>query len=445
MKTVPITLILLLALANASLVPSQIHLSWTEREDEMRVTWAVFPYSVTDSLKYREVDCSTDSPDWQTVSGNHTYFQHGDAFYQYIYVVSAIIPNIKPACNYEYKVGNSIIWSETFKFNGRSPFYKFPARQEDLDFVPKIAIFGDLGVGNWSVPTRDLLRDDLEVTDYQALIHLGDIGYDLDDNDGYLGNEFGELVQEFAAYTPYMLIPGNHEHADNFTHYINRFRMPQNWASQNSSFYYSFNIGRAHIVMYDTELFKYDKQPQIDRMLQWLNEDLIEANKNRDQVPWLIVMAHKPLYCGVDTRFPDDDKDHSNNDNCIGQANNTRFWVEDLLYKYKVDVIFGAHVHNYERDTAIYQNKSMPCKIDTFHYQHDCTAPVHILSGTAGNDHAHEQVTQTPQEWMRFGSEAYGYGKLIIYNSTTLYWEEYDSEKRVTIDYLWLTKDRPTY
>ena len=103
MKTVPITLILLLAYANASLVPSQVHLSWTEREDEMRVTWALFPYSAADSLKYREVDCSTASPDWQTVSGNRTYFQHGDDFYQYIYVVSAIIPNIKPASSKSQK------------------------------------------------------------------------------------------------------------------------------------------------------------------------------------------------------------------------------------------------------------------------------------------------------------------------------------------------------
>jgi hypothetical protein len=445
MRVIPLILFLLSSSTYAWLTPSQIHLSWTEREDEMRVTWSVFPTSISSSLKYREVDCPDPHSSWKTVKADEKYFKHGSLLFQYIYVLTAVIPNLRPECYYEYKVGNSAFWSETFKFSGITPYYKFPNRQESLDLIAQLAVFGDLGVGNWSAPTRDMLRDDLIETNYHAFIHLGDLGYDLDSEGGYIGNLFGRLIQEYAAYRPYMTIPGNHESAKNFTHYSNRFIMPKNWASQNTSFYYSFNLGRAHFIMYDPELFKYDKKPQMQRMIDWLTEDLKEANLHREEVPWVIAMSHKPLYCGIDTRFPDDDKDNSNNNNCIGQAIQTRSWVEDLFYNNKVDIILGAHVHNYERETAIYQNKSMPCKVNEIHHQHDCTAPIFILSGTAGNDHAHEQITATPQEWNLFGSEAYGYGKLVVYNKTHVYWEQYDTEKREVLDYVWITKDFITY
>lgn len=47
MKPVSITLTLLIALTNACYPPKQIHLSLTERDYEMRVTWIVYPLSIT--------------------------------------------------------------------------------------------------------------------------------------------------------------------------------------------------------------------------------------------------------------------------------------------------------------------------------------------------------------------------------------------------------------
>jgi len=166
---------------------------------------------------------------------------------------------------------------------------------------------------------------------------------------------------------------------------------------------------------------------------------------HREEVPWVIAMAHKPLYCGIDTRFPVTDGHNANNDDCISEAGRTRLCFEELFYENKVDIIFGAHVHNYERETAMYHNKSMPCKVDNIHHQHDCTAPIFILAGTAGNRQEHEQITATPQEWNRFGSEAYGYGKLVVHNKTHIYWEQYDTEKRKLLDHVWITKDFVTY
>jgi len=33
-------------------------------------------------------------------------------------------------------------------------------------------------------------------------------------------------IEPAAAYAPYMVVVGNHEYAYNFSHYVNRFTMP---------------------------------------------------------------------------------------------------------------------------------------------------------------------------------------------------------------------------
>ena len=44
---------------------------------------------------------------------------------------------------------------------------------------------------------------------------------------------------------------GNHEAAYNFSHYRSRFAMPGNGAATDNH-YYSFDLGPAHIVAYNT-------------------------------------------------------------------------------------------------------------------------------------------------------------------------------------------------
>jgi hypothetical protein len=35
-------------------------------------------------------------------------------------------------------------------------------------------------------------------------------------------------------------------------------------------------------------------------MRDWLEADLILANKNRAVVPWIVIFGHKPMYCTDD-------------------------------------------------------------------------------------------------------------------------------------------------
>ena len=58
-------------------------------------------------------------------------------------------------------------------------------------------------------------------------------------------------------------------------------------------------------------------------------QDLKRANENRARVPWVLVMAHRPLYCtSLICR-----------DRCVQQAPVYRSYLEDLLYQQRVDVV----------------------------------------------------------------------------------------------------------
>ena len=49
------------------------------------------------------------------------------------------------------------------------------------------------------------------VQDADMILHVGDYGYNLDDDDGKVGDQFMRNVEQLAAYVPYMAGIGNHE------------------------------------------------------------------------------------------------------------------------------------------------------------------------------------------------------------------------------------------
>lgn len=59
-------------------------------------------------------------------------------------------------------------------------------------------------------------------------------------------------------------------------------------------------------------------------------------------------MLHRPLFCSSRGRA------------CTTQFTTLVSALEDLFYKYKVDVVLQAHVHNYERSLPRYRNETEP-------------------------------------------------------------------------------------
>ena len=64
--------------------------------------------------------------------------------------------------------------------------------------------------------------------------------------------------------------------------------------------YFSVDIGLIHFVALDLNMYNgVDTCGEVCRQSQltWLEKDLIAANANRLNVPWIVAMSHFPLYC----------------------------------------------------------------------------------------------------------------------------------------------------
>lgn len=57
-------------------------------------------------------------------------------------------------------------------------------------------------------------------------IYVGDFAYDMEYEEGDVGDAFMRKIEPLAAYVPYLTSVGNHEWNYNFSHYVNRFTMP---------------------------------------------------------------------------------------------------------------------------------------------------------------------------------------------------------------------------
>ena len=239
-----------------------------------------------------------------------------------------------------------------------------------------------------------------------AMLHCGDLGYDLDDSNGRNGDAFLRDIEPIAAYVPYMVSAGNHERAYNFSHYKARFRMPSSGDGRDAqrsrdNHYYSFDLGPVHVVAWNSEAFFYPQYfdaAYADRMYDWLARDL--SSTNRSKTPWIVAHAHRPMYCAESIGDERADRGHFGKCDaekeaarlgimsaCAGEyaasscspvadarrpspgagANgprkrlaetrngNGRSWnVERLLYDHGVDLAFFGHVHDYERYLPVF-------------------------------------------------------------------------------------------
>ena len=87
-----------------------------------------------------------------------------------------------------------------------------------------------MDISSVSQYTRDAMYELVEnQKDLLALIHLGDIAYDIEDNNGTKGDDYFRSIEKIAANIAYMVLaflcimsplkwtPGNHESAHNFS------------------------------------------------------------------------------------------------------------------------------------------------------------------------------------------------------------------------------------
>ena len=99
-----------------------------------------------------------------------------------------------------YRVGVEGAWSEAFAFRTQ------PASEQ---WTPRVAVFGDMGLTN--ARALEFLLADPFADRIDSVLHIGEVAYDLADENSTVGDAFMNLIESFVTQVPYMFAVGNHE------------------------------------------------------------------------------------------------------------------------------------------------------------------------------------------------------------------------------------------
>lgn len=110
--------------------------------------------------------------------------------------------------------------------------------------------------------------------------------------------------------------------------------------------------------------------------------------------------------------------------------------MEEIFYKYGVDMYICGHEHNYERMYDVYKNETTQSTINP-------PATTYVVTGDAGGPEDHESFELPQPDRTAFRTDAFGYSRMTVYNETHLFWEQVecdtdDNVQDTVIDSTWL-------
>eukprot|EP01063_Lacrimia_lanifica_P022139 TRINITY_DN29823_c0_g1_i1.p1 TRINITY_DN29823_c0_g1~~TRINITY_DN29823_c0_g1_i1.p1 ORF type:complete len:556 (+),score=164.37 TRINITY_DN29823_c0_g1_i1:45-1712(+) len=418
-----VLVLLATAAAAAGSVPSQVHIALGKTEDSLNVAWA------TSSGK------GASEVWWGTDAGNLTHRAVGDVrlffadVFRWWHTRTAVLTGLAVGERYYYKVGDSV--------NGYSDVFSVRNRKAGPPY--RHVLFGDMGasaafslckackaddrVCNATTCGKDVtagLVSEVRGADpADMFLHVGDFGYNLNDDFGKVGDQFMHNIEQVAARVPYMVCHGNHEDSPGaLAHYIERFRhMPTNaepatYLTLNgrgaNTMYYSWDFGMVHYIAMSTELFHlpvnlYSLTVTERSFLRWLEADLQAANRpeRRALYPWIVVHGHRPLYSSS----------HDGADTKLRKA------LEGLFFKYGVSLSVNGHEHDYERSWPVYQGRSVQSYVDP-------PATVYVVTGAAGCKELHDPFAHARPGWVGFRSNTFGYTRMTVHNASHVHFQQ---------------------
>lgn len=101
--------------------------------------------------------------------------------------------------------------------------------------------------------------------------------------------------------------------------------------------FYSINYKSLHIVSFSTEVYFSGNNDEIQTAINWLEKDLVEANRNRLERPWIILLTHHPIYCSI-ISSDCTTKASMIRDGITDGNNKTWGGLEKILLKHRVDI-----------------------------------------------------------------------------------------------------------
>uniref|UniRef100_A0A2N9IEV5 Purple acid phosphatase n=1 Tax=Fagus sylvatica TaxID=28930 RepID=A0A2N9IEV5_FAGSY len=423
-KLVAVSNFILFANPNAPLYP---RLAQGKSWNEMTVTWTS-GYNINEAVPFIEWglkgQIQTQSPagtltiDQNSMCGSpaRTVGWRDPGF-----IHTSFLINLWPNTVYIYRMGHllsngSYIWSKSYSFKS-SPY---PGQ----DSLQRVIIFGDMGKAErdgsneysdyqpGSLNTTDQLIKDLENID--IVFHIGDLSY----ANGYISqwDQFTSQVEPIASTVPYMVASGNHERdwPNSGSFYENTdsggecgvvaetmFYVP---AENRAKFWYSTDYGMFHFCIADSE---HDWREGTEQY-KFIEHCLASADRRKQ--PWLIFASHRVLgyssneWYALEGSFEEP----------MGRESLQKLWQ-----KYRVDIAFYGHVHNYERICPIYQNQCV--NSEKSHYSGTVNGTIHVVVG-GGGCHLSEFTTAIPN-WSIYRDYDFGFVKLTAFNHSSLLFE----------------------
>jgi len=391
--------------------PQQFHLSVTGDPTQMVVSYVSCSTWNTPACSVAKEGTT----DWKTFNGySHTYTDGGWLGLLHTVVMTDLLAD--GTTRYSYKCDNSTTLS-------------FTANPATGTFPLTVGVVADLGedcaregCGNATIKALGKAAQSGEL---QAIVHAGDIAYA--DGDQAKWDEYMREMEPATARVPYQVCVGNHEHHYNFSAFLNRFAMAGDGGAAGgkldvNNLFHSYDFGPAHFVAFSTE---HDLNVQLD----WIRRDLQKAAApaQRKAVPWIVMYAHKPLYCSTSDPYDCD----------VNGPMHIRPAIEPLLTEFGVDFFFAGHLHNYERSWPITTNGTVPAKS-----YNNTQGPVHMVVGNAGCDEGLTDRWETTPAWSAMHKAELGYGRLRFNSPEEAVWEMVLSETGNVLDSVTVTRTR---
>lgn len=352
---------------------------------------------------------------------------------------TAFLKELWPNRMYIYRVGH-MFYNGTYILSKHYQFKASPFPGQDS--LQRVIIFGDMGkaeidgsseYNNYqqaSLNTTRRLVEDLKNTD--IIFHIGDICY----ANGYISqwDQFTEQVEPVASAIPYMIGSGNHERDWPGTGSFygntdsggecgvlaqNMFYVP---AENRAKFWYATDYGMFRFCIADTE---HDWRPGTEQY-KFIENCL--ATVDRQKQPWLIFLAHRVLGYSSGSFYAEE----GSFEEPMGRES-----LQDLWQKYKVDIAFYGHVHNYERSCPIYQNTCV--NQEKNNYKGPLNGTIHVVAGGAGA--ALAQFSELQPKWSLFRDYDFGFVKLTAFNHTDLLFEYKRSADAKVYDSFTISRD----
>ena len=446
------------------------------------------PVAVVNGTSYTGVTHVHKAP-----SGDRTYYMH-----------FVLVKGLKAKTQYSYTVqsgGKHTVVSDAFTF--RAPYQGGET---------KINIYGDMGIYEWN--NMEWLEKDCLDGSADMIVHMGDHAYDEGEDDEHRADGYMSGFQPVLSKCPWMPSVGNHEifEGEKLSRYLDSTwekwgPLPTGSLAEEKKYsgrstatsalgyllsagnhhgaglhgstpsqtsrYFSVDVGQAHLIALDlNSFFGCDPcgMPCMKAQMEWLKKDLAAANKNREQVPWVLVFSHFPLFC-TDCQNKDSETDveaayyESDAGEKYGNRNRTaaKAWgrtakalkmlkqmgykkennfkasstasinyLEPVMMEYGVDMYLAGHMHYYESLWPLKTGNSS-CPACARPVQKSFDSPkvtVHVTTGNGGPPGIDTFTEDCPGPdcgripATRKQTTDFGYGRLIVHNETHMTFQQ---------------------